>query len=162
MFGFLKKRKAINDARNVIGVELHRQIKEALSQNEAMATQKLSTVFTPGYVYWFVRMGFSSQGIDGGQVIDKQLPIVCDGVIPGKLNDIVQRQLAALDVAQSMEDQTKPICGTSMSPSQLTELFELGLKAGSYDATCLSSHPINFKKYLLGQQLQVPAEWAEG
>lgn len=126
-----------------------------------MTTEKLSTVFTPGYIYWFVRMGFSVQGIDGGKVIDKQLRLVCDGVIPDKLYDIFQRQLAALKVAQSMDDQTRPIRGTNMNPSQLTALFELGVKVGSYDATYLSSKPINFKKYLLGQQPHIPAGWAE-
>lgn len=126
MFGFLKNRKAVDDARQIIGVELHRQIKEALFQNESATIEKLSTVFTPGYIYWFVRMGFSCQGIDGGKVIDKQLERVCDGVLPGKLYEILQNQLAARGIAQDMGDQTRPIRGANTSPAKLTELFEPG------------------------------------
>jgi hypothetical protein len=153
MFNFLKCRKAISDARQVIGVELHRQIKEAVFQDESATSEKLSTAFTPGYIYWFVRMGFTCQGIDGGAIVDRQLKRVCDGVLPGKLYDIFQCQLAALGVAQDMSDQTKPIRGANVSPAQLTKLFELGSKVGAFDAMSLSAKPVNFKSYLLSLPL---------
>ena len=156
MFGFFKARKAISDARNVVGTELHRQLAEALEQNESLATQKLSTAFTPGYIYWFVRLGFSVQGVDGGKIVDDQLRQVCDGVLPGKLYKIFESQLAALQVAKSMSNQAAPIPGTKVSPKQLVELFELGTLAAVHDARVLSSRPSNFKKYLLGQQVHAP------
>ena len=154
MFGFLKNRKVIKEARVKIGVELHRQIKEALYQDERAAAEKLSTVFVVGYIYWFIRMGFSYQAIDGGTVVDKQLKLICDGVLPNKLYDIFQRQMAALEVAQSTKDQDAPIRGTTVSPAQLTKLFETGVEVGAFDAMSLSSKPNNLKRYLLGQGLQ--------
>jgi hypothetical protein len=154
MFGFLKNRKAISEARAKIGVELHRQIKEALIQDERTATEKLSTVFIVGYIYWFVSGGFSCQGIDGGAVVDKQLRLVCDGVMPNKLYDIFQRQMAALEIAKGMKDQDALIRGANISPAQIAKLFETGTEVGVFDAMSLSAKPNNLRNYLLGQRLQ--------
>lgn len=154
MFGFFERRKAIKDARARIGVELHRQLKAAISQDERLTEKNLSSAFTVGYIYWFVRMGFSLQGIDGGEVVDEQLKLVCDGVMPsGKLHEIFQRQLAALETAQGMKDQTSPMGLGEILPADLTKLFEAGAEAGLSDAAALSANPSNFKHYLVGEKL---------
>ena len=158
MFGFFKTRKAISDARNLLGVELHRQLSEALAQNESLAVERLSTSFTPGYIYWFVRSGFSAQGLDGAKIVDDQLRSICDGVLPGKLYKIFESQLAAVQIAKSMSNQASPTPGTRVSPIQSIEFFELGTKAAMYDSRSLSSRPGNFKRYLLGQQVLIPKE----
>ncbi len=153
MFSYFKKRRAILEARETIGVELHRQIWAAMNRSELKTSERLSTAFIPGYVYWFVRMGFSSQGMDGGSLVDKHLPIVCDGVIPLKLHTIFQSQLAALEVAHEIKDQFNPIRGTTTSPARLKALFEKGVEMGVLDGSSLSSRPDNLRKYLMCEQL---------
>lgn len=157
MFKFLKQRKAEQSARKKIGVELHRQIKEAFDQNEEETAARLQTPFTVGYIYWFVRMGFSTLGFNGEQKTDKHLKFICDGVIPKKLYDIFQRQLAAMEIAKGIEDKNKIIRGTTITPADVTKLFEAGATAGMSDAKCciplLGSKANNLKRYLLGEKI---------
>ena len=158
MFGFLKNRLLIDETRTKIGVELHRQIREALLQDERATTENLSTAFTPGYIYWFIHGGFTYSGIEGTSVVDKHLRRICDGVIPDKLYSIFNSQLSALGIAQSMTSQDSPIRGTSITPTQLTELFEHGSLIGGHDAGEYfnsNRRPVNLKRYLLGQKTLV-------
>jgi len=97
MFTFFKRRKAELDTRTKIGVELHRQIKEAFDQNEMETSARLMTFFTAGYVYGFVRIGFFTlTGVRGEQATDKHIRRICDGVLPNKLWENLDRKLSAL------------------------------------------------------------------
>lgn len=155
MFGFFRRRRLVAEARTKIGIELHRQLKEALHADERVTEKNLSTVFVVGYLYWFVRMGFTHLGIDGGSVVDKQLRPICDGVLPNKLYEIFERQMAALKIAQGMNDQTAQIRGANVTPAQLTELFEKGSKVGAFDGSYVEAKPSNLKAYLLGQDIDI-------
>lgn len=153
MFDFFKNRKALRDARTEIGVVLHRQIRDAIRQDEHSASEKLSTSFSVGYISWIIKAGFSWRGFDDDSILEKHLKHICDGVIPNRLYDIFQRQLDALEIAHGMKDQASKIKGTNVSPAEVVELFELGSEVGLYDGMHLSEHTCNFKNYLLGQPL---------
>lgn len=155
LFGFLKRRRAIAAASTKIGVALHRQIKEALDEDESRTGENLSTAFVVGYIHWFVRLGFSTQGIDAERLIDKELRVICNGVMPsGKLYEIFERQLAALEIAKGLKDQNRVVVGKSWTPAQMLKLFETGSEVGLWDGTCIRAQPNNLKRYLLGQEMQ--------
>lgn len=153
MFKFLKRRKAERNACKKIGIELHRQIKEALDQNEGEAAARLQTSFTVGYIYSFVRTSFSTLGFDEKQKTDKYMKLICDGVIPKKLYDIFQRQSAAIVIAQGMEDKNKIIRGTTITPADVAKLFKIGAAAGMFDATSSRSKVNSLERYLLGEKV---------
>ncbi len=171
MLGFLKRWKLEREARKRIGIELHRQIKEAFELDETGTSTRLQTSFCVGYIYYFVRLGFSTiTGVIGERAADKHLRHICDGVLPKRLYEIFSRQLAALEVARQMEDQNKTITGSNISPAETIKLFETGGEAGAADGSCFmplgsiyehklrwinlpstTSKPDNLRRYLAGQ-----------
>ncbi len=175
MLRFITRWKVEREARERIGTELHRQIKEAFDLNEAETSARLQTSFCVGYIYWFVRLGFSTiTGVVGERATDKHLRHICDGVLPGKLYEIFNRQLAALEVARQMGDQERErkLKGTAISPAEAIKLYEIGSEAGAADGSCFmplgffyehklhglnlpatTSKPDNLKRYLTDQQL---------
>lgn len=157
MFDFFKKRRELSDARTKIGVDLHRQIFQALQENEALTSARLSSAFTPGYIFAFVTRGFMSLGVDIGRDDDKQIRFICDGVIPGRLYKIYSDQAAAYQIAGQMKDQEKKILATGLSPTEVRRSFSLGAKAGVHDAPLISiqsSPPDNMRRFLLDQQVR--------
>lgn len=158
MFKFLRERKAERDACTKIGVELHRQIRQAFESNESETGIRLRSFFTVGYLYSFVRIGFVTLGINGEQATDKHLKYICDGVIPKRLYDIFSRMLASLELAKSMDNKTKVIPGSDITPPEAITQFEIGMAAGAFDADCFRSlsdrKTDNLKKYLLGEKLE--------
>ena len=157
MFSFFKKRRKIQDARTKIGIELHRQIREALMHDEQGTTNKLSSSFTVGYIYAFVRDGFFSLGVDAADNLDSHIEYICEGVIPGKLHKIYSDQGAALALAREMKDQNKEILNSGVSPAEVTKLFVLGARSASYDAPLVSiqsTPPDNFRRFLLNEPLK--------
>jgi hypothetical protein len=173
MLGFLNRWKLEREARKRIGIELHRQIKEAFELDETGTSARLQTSFCVGYIYYFVRLGFSTiTGVIGERAADKHLRHICDGVLPKKLYEIFSRQLAALEIARQMEDQNKKIMGSNISPAETIKLFETGGEAGAADGSCFmplgpiyehklrgvslpstTSKPDNLRRYLTGQDL---------
>lgn len=156
MFGFLKRRKIEREARRRIGIELHRQIKEAFDLNERQTSARLQTSFVPGYIYYFVYTGFSTiTGIPGERATDKHLRWICDGVLPNKLYEIFNRQLAKIEIAKGMAEQNRKIRGTQISPFEMIRLFEIGGEAGFSDSDCFiplaGRKANNLKRYLLGE-----------
>jgi len=154
MFSFLRRRRELREARTKIGVDLHRQIREALTRDDLGASQKLSSAFTTGYIYTFVRDAFMSLGLDASKDLDSHIRFICDGVLPGKLYKIYSDQGAALALAREMQDQDKEIRGTGLSPSAVTKLFMCGARSGSYDAPLVSiqsTPPDNLRRYLLDE-----------
>lgn len=159
MLDFLKRRKIEQGACKLIGVELHRQIKEAFDLNERETSARLQTSFTAGYIYWFVRIGFTTiTGVSGERPTDKYLRQICDGVLSRKLFEILNRQLAALQLARNI-DETSTIRsqGSAISPTAAIQLFEIGTEAGASDAGCFvplsGKRADNLRKYLLGEKL---------
>lgn len=156
MFAFLNRRKAELDARTKIGVELHRQVKEAFAQNELETSARLSTFFTAGYVYGFVRIGFFTlTGVSGERATDKHIRRICDGVLPNKLWENLDRKLGALEIAKGMDDQHKKLPGSDLTPAEAIKLFEEGTKIGFHDAafseTFRGNWAYNLKRYLVGE-----------
>lgn len=157
MFSFFKKRREVQDARTKIGIDLHKQIRAALMQDEPAATKRLSSSFTVGYIYAFVRDGFFSLGVDATDALDSHIKYICDGVIPGKLHKIYSDQGAALNLAREMKDQDKEILNSGLSPAFITKLFALGARSGSYDAPLVSiesTPPDNLRRFLLNESLK--------
>ena len=156
MFTFFKRRKAELDARTKIGVELHRQIKEAFDKNELETSTRLMTFFTAGYVYGFVRIGFFTlTGVSGEQATDKHIRRICDGVLPNKLWENLDRKLAALEIAKGMDDQHKKLRDSDLTPAEAIKSFEDGTKIGVHDAsfseTFRGNWAHNLKRYLVGE-----------
>lgn len=147
-----KEHKAVADK---IGVEIHRQLFAALNIDEPEASSRISSAFIVGYLYGFVRTGFSSHGytvIEGPPVryiaeelTDKYLKYICNGVLPGKLHNIFKQQMSALELAKEL-GKTDEI-----------ELFENGTYAGVYDAGVFSSYDPNpaenLFKFLTNEEL---------
>ena len=157
MFAFFKKRREIQDARTKIGIDLHRQVREALKQDESGATKRLSSSFTVGYIYAFVRDSFFSLGVDPTDNLDSQIKQICDGVIPGKLHRIYSDQKAALALAREMKNQDDEILNSGLSPALITKLFTLGARSGSYDAPLVSiecTPPDNLRRFLVNESLR--------
>lgn len=157
MFSFFRKRREIQDARTKIGIDLHRQIRSALLSDESVTTKRLSTSFTVGYIYAFVRDSFFSLGIDASDSLDSHIDYICNGVIPGKLYKIYSDQASALALAREMTDQDKEILDSGLSPALIAKLFALGAKSGSYDAPLVSiesTPPDNLRRFLLNEPLK--------
>ena len=121
MLGFFGK-KEHKELADRIGVEIHRQLFEALKVNETDAGVRLSSVFIVGYLYGFISFSFSVRGYDGEKLSDKYTKHICNGVLPGKLYDIFMKQLAALEIAKELGKQEE------------VELFEQGAEVGAYDS----------------------------
>jgi hypothetical protein len=145
MFGLFKK-KEHKEAANKIGIELHRQIFDALKENESEAGVRISSPFVAGYLYGFVRIGFGALGYDGEKVSEKYFKYICNGILPKKLYEIFERQLAALELAKDLGREEEG------------EMFELGVEVGVYDSGSLNTFSSeiaeNLYKYLTGQELQ--------
>jgi hypothetical protein len=157
MFSFLKRRREVQEARGKIGTDLHRQIRDALRSDDLGATKRLSSAFTVGYIYSFIRDGFFSLGVDAEKNLDSHIRFICNGVIPGKLFKIYSDQTAALTLAREMKDQEKEILNLGLTPSGVLRLFTLGARSGSYDAPLMSIEviqPDNLRRYLLDEPLK--------
>lgn len=158
MFAFLKQRRVFRDARTKIGIDLHRQIRDALASDHLGTEERLSSTFTVGYVLSFVRDSFSNLGARSPKAIDSDIHYICDGVIPRKLYKIYSDQGAALRLAGGMEDQDKMIANTGLSPAGVTQMFELGCQAGSCDAQLVSLQATpadNLRRFLLSEALNL-------
>lgn len=162
MFGFLKRRKIELQARNLIGVELHRQISEAFRGDEESTAKRLPSFFTAGYLYGFVRIGFFTiTGVGGEPAAARHLKHICDGVLPGTLYEIFQRMLAALEVARGIEKRDVKRSATLPSPVEADRMFEAGAEYGLRDATdCFApfsnSRSNGLRDFLTGKIEAVP------
>jgi len=143
MFGLFgnKEHKVIA---NRMGVEIHRQLTDALEDGETMVALRLAQPFMCGYLYGFIRLGFSGSGYDGEKLTDKYIQYICDGVLPKKLYKIFSGTLAAMEEA-SADNQNS---------------FEQGVKAGAYDAALFdnpatSEQANNMFCYLTNKELNL-------
>ena len=145
MFGIFGK-KEHKDAANRIGVEIHRQLIEALQTDELSASNNLSSAFTAGYLTGFIWFGFTAQGYEGEELLNKYTKHICNSVLPGKLYEIFNKQYAALEIAKQL-GKTDEI-----------ELYEKAIQVGVYDSGVFSlfnhNEANNFFNYLTNQGLQ--------
>jgi hypothetical protein len=147
MFGlFDKQKKAEKEAANRIGIELHKQIKTALEHGGSEAENRTVSTFMAGYLYGFIRISFTTQGIPGEAAADKHIRYICDGVIPKRLYEIFERQLAALELAKSLDKNDE------------IEQFEVGVEVGAYDAGIFGPfsnvQANNLTNFLLGKEVE--------
>jgi hypothetical protein len=157
VFTFLKSRRKLREARTKIGVDLHRQVRIAFMTDDKVASERLATSFTVGYVYSFIRNGFYSLGVDADSSIETQVRRVCDGILPGKLYNIFSSQREALNFARGMKDQDSEILNTGRTPSDVAVMFVHGCNAGVYDAPLVSTQiapPDNLRRFLLNENLR--------
>ncbi len=143
MFGFGKKYK---DQADKIGDALHEQISGANKENHALASQKLQSPFFVGYLFYFISMGFIAQGVPSKQT-DKYVKYICNGIIPGELWEIFQKQMKFVKASQAAKRENE------------TKEFEIGGEAGMWDGSNLISwdrraSKTNLKAYLLSQELE--------
>lgn len=142
MFAFFRNRRKELDASNQIGKRLHSQVYAAMQENAGSASDRLQGPFATGYVYMFIRMSYLEFGIDGETATDRRLKHILEGIIPGRLHDIFQRQLAAVELAKKLGKE------------EVTKSFESGLQCGASDATHTEPRtgegPRNLYKHLLG------------
>jgi len=77
---------------------------------------------------------------------------ICDGVLPTKLWENLDRKLAALEIAKGMDDQHKKLQDSDLTPAEAAKLFEDGIKIGLHDAsfseTFRGNWAHNLKRYL--------------
>ena len=144
MFGFRKKEH--KEAANRIGVEIHRQLFEALKVNETVASEGVSSPFITGYLYGFIYLSFTQQGYEGYKLVGKYIKYICNGVLPGELYDIFEKQLTALEIAKEL------------GKGDVIKLFEKGCDVGVYDSHMFDvfvfDEANNMFKYLTGQELE--------
>ncbi|MBL4711929.1 MAG: hypothetical protein JKX75_05430 [Gammaproteobacteria bacterium] len=127
MFGFFSNNKK---AASKIANEMHRQIRDAIKANEAEASAHVTSLFTLGYLYGFLRQGFTNQGFQGEQLSEKYFKPVCKK-IPGNFYNIIREQSDELDIAIEKND-TKAVA-----------LYEKGLAAGIHDAAMFTISSTN-------------------
>jgi hypothetical protein len=144
MFGLFGN-KEHKKAANRIGIEIHRQLFEALEADEASANKNLSSAFIPGYLIGFIWFGFTTQGYEGEKLLNKYTKHICNGVLPGKLYEIFNKQHTALDIAKDL------------GKNEEIELYEKGIEVGVYDSGVFSvfayNEANNLFNYLTNQEL---------
>lgn len=159
MFKYIKNRRKEAQIRYFLGVELHRQITTAVNCGGHAATERLQTCFVVGYIFYFVSTGFMEEGFMSDNVTDKHLQHICDGILPKKLYAMLQKQLSAYeisqDIAQSIGGPDNKIPGTTTSPAEQKNQFDLGCEVGIWDSQLLSNagEPSNLLHYLLGESM---------
>lgn len=145
MFGLFRN-KEHKKAADRIGVEIHRQLLEALKEDESRTSKNLSSSFTPGYLYGFIRFGLIWQGFEDAKLPDKYLKHICDGVLPKILHEIFNKQFSAVKLAKDLGNQEE------------IDSFEIGINVGVYDSGVFSLHEYNeannFYNYLTEKELK--------
>ena len=135
MFGF-GKNKEEKKAADEIGKCLHKQIRDAILENEAMAGIKLQTPIAVGYIYNFIMGSFISQGIHKDGMVQKYIEYICNGILPNTLWEAVNK---VMQFADQFEDE-----------------LQQGMEAGSEDSFYFkdsgSEHPNNLYRFLIGNE----------
>ena len=74
---------------DTIGSALHKQIFDAMKENEKLASKRIESPFCAGYINNFMRAGFQAIGVPIDEAED-YFEYICDGVYPKKLNIITR------------------------------------------------------------------------
>ena len=121
MFGFSKEEKLSTE----IGQFLHRNIVEALRENEAIAGERVMDMFTSAYIYSFITSLAEHREFDGEKFREKNLKTICNGVLPRKLYESIVRNSAAIELVEDLNN--------ALAKEQKT-LFRQGIEKGGSDA----------------------------
>ena len=100
-----------------------------------------------GYLRSLMWDTLDKRGCKDAGVQEKMLKHVCDGVIPGRLWDVVERGQA---LNGSLFDDSKSEYASAR------EAYELGTSCGIYDGTQLDDvgvEPDNLRRYLIGEDV---------
>ncbi len=139
------RRKAEIKATNNIVDQMRRQIQEAFDENQELVTMRIGTYFTTGYLFCFITVGFSHQGMDGERSFEEYWKKILNDVLPNKLVEIFNGNLDGLEGAKRAGDE-HPV-----------KLFETGGEAGIYDSMALDvmseREATNLKRYLVDDEL---------
>ena len=144
IFGNKYKKEA-----DLIGAALHKQIYDAMKEDEKMASTNLQSPFFVGYMVGFVKAGFLVQGLtkdEATKQLNKSMRYICDGVIPGRLWEIFSKQHQYMEsVSKLLELEDNPDA-------------DEGAQAGLWDGSNLIKHNhhapnTNLNFYLTGKKL---------
>ena len=137
MFGlFISKEQ--KETEDLIGMALHSQIKNALSHDQDLASDKLNSAFLIGYLNTFIKGKYNSYGFDGNKLIDKRLKELCERVYPKTLFTIYKNQYKMVTLAKSL------------GQDEVVENLGLGMMAGEHDAQVFNGVPESLELYLNG------------
>ena len=146
MFMFGKKAQ-YKKAANGLGPHIHRQIVKAMELRQQVFSRPEELAFTAGYLETLMWGTLDKRGCEDVGVQTALLKHVCEGVIPGRLWDVVERGKA---LGSSLFGDSKP------EYTAAREANELGKSCGIYDATELDDNgaePDNLRRYLIGEDL---------
>jgi len=147
MFG---KNRRYKKAANALGPNIHKQIMEALAVRENVFTKPEELAFVCAYLEGLMWQTMDIRGCKDRNFHIKMLKMVCDGVIPGRLWDYVERGEA---LGGSNE------FGHSNSRAEYAsarEAYDIGSGCGIHDAAELDDNsvvPDNLRRYLVGEEL---------
>ena len=121
MFGKKREYRKLSDR---IGQEIHRQLRQALKEKPSLLGTASEMAFTAGYLKSFTLVGFSAIGCPD---IDTHMEFIkhfCNGVLPSRLWDVVQRGEALNSLSQDGEREEF---------KRTRESYALGAEAGISD-----------------------------
>ena len=150
MFGiFLNKNEKA--AADIIGAEIHRQIgaaleKSELDNNNHVVGGNINSPFVLGYLHTFIWLGFTNQDYWGERLIEKYFNYICEGVMPKKLMEIIDKEQAKMELAKKMGKEKERV-----------EEYEAGAECGTYDAGYFKNQPSNnannLYRYLIDEEV---------
>lgn len=144
MFG---KNRKYKKAANALGPHIHQQIVTAMEGRKDVFSNPEEMAFVAGYLHSLMWDTLDKRGCKDLDVQTAMLKHVCDGVIPGRLWDVVERGKA---LGSSFFGGSKPEYASAR------EAYELGTSCGIYDATELDDTgavPENLRRYLVGEDI---------
>ena len=145
MFGKSTKYKK---AANALGPHVHKQIVSALEARDDVFSTPDEMAFVAGYLGMLMWVTLDKQGCKDWDVQASMLKHVCNGVIPGRLWDIVERGEA---LGSPFFGDAKPEYKSAQ------EAYKLGSECGTYDSIKLDDAgfvPQNLRRYLVGEAVE--------
>ena len=138
MFGIFRKNRQYRKLANRIGQEIHRQLQQALIVTPTVLGTPGEMAFTAGYMKSFTFVGFSEIGCLDLDTHMKYIKHFCNGVLPGRLWDAVERGIALNALSQEGEREEFKIA---------REAYDLGAEAGKSDGVEFFVNGIQPKKF---------------
>lgn len=150
------KNKKYKKHADTIGSALHKQIFDAMKENEKLASKRIESPFCAGYINNFMRAGFQAIDVPIDEAED-YFEYICDGVYPKKLNQLVLEQSLL-----AMNDETKKEeynLGGEVAASDARQDFNSRLWNKVLDTETSDEHDLklipqpNLKKFLLKKKM---------
>jgi len=156
MFGLFVNKEQ-KKAADRIAEKIYNQIYTALEENGEEAGERVKSTFIVGYLFGFIKLGFTYHGYTGDKYVDKYLIDICDTDLPilyGRDNIKLYRVFKShLELLQELGIKNHSINNKNYNIT----LYEMGMESGAYDAGVFSSlNPVNgdnLYKYLTKKKL---------